>query len=89
MYEADVKDMDTREAGDRVQRGARDLAEQAEAIPTNVYLGGVFGSIALSLLFFLAGKRNLGIFVGLWPPTLLNMAMVYKNLKPSKELSGA
>ncbi len=28
------------------------------------------GSIATSVGLFIAGKKNLAIFVGLWPPTL-------------------
>ena len=79
----------TEEARDRVRQGAHTAERQAEQIPTNVYLAGVFGSMALSMLLFMMGKRNAAVFVGLWPPTILNMAMVYKKLKPSQELSGA
>ncbi|HWQ55347.1 MAG TPA: hypothetical protein VN442_16795 [Bryobacteraceae bacterium] len=28
------------------------------------------GSIAASVALFIAGKKNLAIFIGLWPPTL-------------------
>ena len=60
--------------------------EKVEGIPTNVYYGGVIGSIAASALLMLMGKRNLSLFVGLWPPTLLNLAMFTKQLKPSREV---
>ena len=30
-----------------------------------------FGSIITSISFYLAGKKELAIFIGLWPPTFL------------------
>jgi hypothetical protein len=75
-------DMDNRE----LQQQGTHLMEQVEGVPTNVYYGGVIGSILLSALLFLAGKRNLGIFVGLWPPTILNLALFTKQLRPSREM---
>jgi hypothetical protein len=63
--------------------------EQVESLPANVYYGAVIGSIALSALLFLVGKKNLGIFVGLWPPTLLNLAIFTKQLRPSHEVGEA
>jgi hypothetical protein len=59
----------------------------AEDLPMPAYLGGVFGSIALSALLFIAGKREMAIFVGLWPPTILNLMLAMKQLRPSSELS--
>jgi len=38
-----------------------------------VYLTGTLVSIALSLVLFLTGRRNEGIFVGLWAPTILQL----------------
>lgn len=38
-----------------------------------VYLTGTLLSIALSLVLFLTGRRNEGIFVGLWAPTILQL----------------
>lgn len=73
--------------GHGMKDGLKGVTEGFESIPTNVYIGGVLGSILISALLFVMGKRTAGIFVGLWPPTILNMAMVYKRLRPSKELS--
>ena len=58
----------------------------AERTPDAAYLGAMAGSMALSLL--LLGRRNkaLALFVGLWPVTILNMAMLLKNRRPSREL---
>ena len=36
-------------------------------------MAGTALSILLSLLLFLSGKRETGIFVGLWAPTVLNL----------------
>lgn len=52
-------------------------------IPAPMYVGGVLGSIGLAALLFAKGKRDLGILVGLWPPTLLNLALFAKRLRPS------
>jgi hypothetical protein len=67
------------------ERGRRAI-ESVEDIPTNVYLGAVIGSILASAALFMMGRRDLGIFVGLWPPTILNLVMVTKRLKPSEEM---
>jgi len=69
-----------------VQHRGKDMAKQAEDMPSSLYFGGVLGSIALSALLFMTGRRNAGIFVGLWPPTLLNMALFAKQLRPSKDI---
>ena len=38
-----------------------------------VYVGGTLISILLSLYLYLSGKRESGIFVGLWAPTVLQL----------------
>lgn len=39
----------------------------------NVYIAGTLISIVLSLVLFLSGRRNEGIFVGLWAPTVMEL----------------
>ncbi|HZB84551.1 MAG TPA: hypothetical protein VE288_17080 [Rubrobacteraceae bacterium] len=39
----------------------------------SIYLGGTLLSILISLYLFITGKRESGIFVGLWAPTVLNL----------------
>jgi len=58
----------------------------AEKAPDAAYLGAMAASMGLSLV--LLGRRNkaLALFVGLWPVTILNMAMMLKNRRPSREL---
>ena len=62
-----------------------DILETIENLPSSVYYGGVFGSIALSVALFMSGKRETGIFVGLWAPTILNLGLYNKLLRPSRE----
>jgi hypothetical protein len=38
-----------------------------------IYLGGTLLSILLSLYLYISGRRETGIFVGLWAPTVLNL----------------
>jgi hypothetical protein len=38
-----------------------------------IYVGGTLISILLSLYLFVSGRRETGIFVGLWAPTVLNL----------------
>ena len=56
-----------------------------EKVPTQVYLSAALGSLTLSALLRLAGKKDASIFVGQWPPTLILMALVHKLLQPSEE----
>lgn len=39
----------------------------------SIYVGGTLISILISLYLYLTGKRESGIFVGLWAPTVLNL----------------
>ena len=39
----------------------------------SIYVGGTLVSILISLFLFLTGRRESGIFVGLWAPTVLNL----------------
>jgi hypothetical protein len=38
-----------------------------------IYVGGTALSILISLFLFVSGRREAGIFVGLWAPTVLNL----------------
>lgn len=38
-----------------------------------IYIGGTLISILISLYLFVSGRRESGIFVGLWAPTVLNL----------------
>ena len=62
-----------------------DILDTLENLPSSVYYGGVLGSIVLSVLLYISGKRESGIFVGLWAPTILNLGLYNKLLRPSME----
>jgi len=56
-----------------------------EEVPTQAYLGAALGSIALSALLRIFGKKDAALFVGQWPPTFILFALAYKLLRPSDE----
>jgi hypothetical protein len=62
-----------------------EILEKIEDLPSSVYYGGVAGSILLSIALFLSGKKHEGLFVGLWAPTILNLGLYNKLLRPSRE----
>jgi hypothetical protein len=59
--------------------------EIMETVPTRAYLGAAVGSIALSALLRVFGKKEAALFVGQWPPTFILFALAYKLLRPSDE----
>jgi hypothetical protein len=38
-----------------------------------IYVGGTLLSILISCYLYISGRRESGIFVGLWAPTVLNL----------------
>lgn len=62
-----------------------DILESIENLPSRVYYGGVLGLITFSVFLFVSGKRETGIFVGLWAPTIHNLGLYNKLRRPSHE----
>jgi hypothetical protein len=62
------------------------LLRSMELVPTQVYWGLSLGSVLLSAVLFFTGRWKAGLFVGQWPPTFLGLALLYKLLRPSREL---
>ncbi len=52
-----------------------------------IYLGGTLLSILISLFLFTSGRRETGIFVGLWAPTVLNLGQILLEDKPAAQPS--
>jgi hypothetical protein len=88
-----------RESAQRLAEQTREAWQQAreeptpqgimgalEQLPSSFYLYATLGSIGLSLLLRIAGRKELANFVGLWPPTILSLAMLNKTLRPSREM---
>lgn len=61
---------------------------QFEQLPDSAYYIGTLGSILASIGLYLTGNRWTAIFVGLWAPSILAMAMFLKMLHPSREVRG-
>ena len=57
------------------------MQDTAHKIPTEVYLVGALGSIALSLALKLSGRDRDAAFVGHWAPTFLALGMFTKLLE--------
>ena len=73
----------------QVQEGSHQLSKvlsKAEQTPDSAYLGAMAASMVLSLL--LLGRKNkaLALFVGLWPVTIVNIALMLKKRRPSREI---
>jgi hypothetical protein len=59
----------------------REIEQVTARAPSAMWLWLAGGAIATSLGLFLAGKREAGIFVGLWPLTFLVMGNYNKIVK--------
>ena len=64
--------------------GLAGLFEPLEQLSPATYVGATLGSIALSLALYAGGRKDAGIFVGLWAPTFLNLGLYLKQLRPSR-----
>ena len=50
-----------------------------------IYLGGTLLSILISLYLFTSGRRETGIFVGLWAPTVLSLGQTLLEDDPAQQ----
>jgi hypothetical protein len=73
----------------QVAEKASGLMGQIEDLPASAYYWGAIGSIGLSALLMLLGRKNLSIFVGLWPPTIALLGLFNKQLHPSQDVREA
>jgi hypothetical protein len=62
-------------------RIARAIEEQTAKLPSDTFLWAALGSIGLSLGLQMAGKREMGNFVGQWAPTFLILGLYNKLVK--------
>lgn len=68
---------------------AAGIMNQIENLPASVYYWASLGSIGASALLMLLGRKNLSIFVGLWPPTFAVLGLFNKQLRPSQDVRQA
>jgi hypothetical protein len=72
---------------ERNRREAMRAAEETGMDPAVIAAGT---SVLLSLYYyFVRGKRELGTFVGLWPPTILAFASYFEQTRMSERLKRA
>lgn len=74
-------------SSDQAAQSTAGIMQQIESLPASVYYWATIGSIAASAVFMLLGKKNLSIFVGLWPPTFAVIGLFNKQLHPSQDLA--
>ena len=60
---------------------ARSIEMQTAKLPSDVWLWAALGSIAASLTFQVAGKKDNALFVGQWAPTFLLLGLYNKLVK--------
>ncbi len=70
--------------GERHAPGLRKVEHIAEQIPTDAYIGATGVSILASIGLYLTGHKQGAIFVGLWAPTIINLALLLRLVRPSE-----
>jgi hypothetical protein len=64
--------------------GMRHAEQLAENIPTDAYIAATGVSILASITLYLSGHKLGAIFVGLWAPTIINLAVMARLIRPSE-----
>lgn len=65
---------------DAVERTARSIDETVKkGTGLSLFHMLTLGSIGASIALFIAGKKNLAIFIGLWPPTFQALKAASEN----------
>ena len=79
---------DTRDAWKQAQDEPTPSGIQGalEQLPASAYLYATLGSMGFSLLLRLLGRKDFATFVGLWPPTIVALALLNKQVRPSREM---
>jgi hypothetical protein len=81
---------DFRTSGQELQTGSRDKAESVirqmdrsvkDATGVSLFHILTIGSIGASIALYVSGKKSLGIFIGLWPPTFQALKAAAENSK--------
>ena len=74
----------------RQQRQQQEAVEAAEQTGTDPPVIAAAASVMLSWYFyFMRGDREMGIFVGLWPPTILAFSSYFKQTEMSDKMERA
>ena len=57
------------------------IEDQTAKLPSDTFLWAALGSMVISLVFAMSGKRDMGTFIGQWVPTLLIFGLYNKIVK--------
>jgi hypothetical protein len=60
---------------------ARGIEQQTAKVPSDVFLWGALGAIAVSATLQFMGNRQVSNFVGQWAPTILILGLYNKMVK--------
>ena len=60
---------------------ARTIEEQTAKIPSDAYLWAALGSMGVSLVLQISGKKEESLFVGQWAPSFLILGVYNKLVK--------
>ncbi len=60
---------------------AKSIEQQTAKLPSDTFLWAAVGSMAVSAVLQMTGKRDVGNFVGHWAPTLLILGLYNKIVK--------
>jgi hypothetical protein len=55
-----------------------------DQVPEEIWYWAALGSVLVSAVMFINGKKDWSIFVGQWPPTFLLFGLFHKLIKPSR-----
>ena len=73
--------MQSTQTGQREDTVTKTIESRTATIPSIAFLGLAVGSMALSLAFMAAGRRDTANFIGQWAPTILIMGLYNKLVK--------
>ena len=73
--------METRSFGQKEDPVTGAIESQTSQLPSSGFLAVALGSMALSAVLRLAGKKELALFIGEWVPTILIMGVYNKMVK--------
>lgn len=80
----DNTDVDELLRGERHAPGMRQAEQLAEQIPTDAFIAATGISILAAVGLYLKGHKHGAIFVGLWAPTIINLALMLRLVRPSE-----
>jgi uncharacterized membrane protein len=81
-----MRDVQSRDEVRMAQQRAAQMMSTGERMPDTLYLAAGLGSMALSALFLLTKKPHMALFFGMWPSTIVSLAMLMKQRHPSREM---